>query len=326
MARLVVIAIGSVNSASDTRNPLDFALRKQMITAVFRSEIKAGRIVIIPLNDHTYHDGAWHQELIKKVELVAAGKSLHKPEIGLVGYKKDETSDYLDWFPEWTSLLMEEHYGILNASDIREPLFKDGTILTQYLDRQVAQIIKKWKRTKAYRRLVIEAAEIEHVHKTYGSGPFLTSDAVIEHRGHILAIIRGGRFGNGLIAFPGGINDGEEPVDCMIRELDEEVGLFKLNAGLTPELLKSFIVHKEVFDSPRRDGRGHYIAHAFHIVIPDSMERPAVKGDDDARKAHFIPISAFKAKKAFADHWHVLQRFQRLKAEREAANVTALAA
>jgi bifunctional NMN adenylyltransferase/nudix hydrolase len=326
LAEVVVAAVGSVNCPSDTRNPFPFEIRKQMLIDTFRDEYNSGRLVIIAINDHTYENGAWRAELIEKVSEVAANKGFTNPTIGLLGFKKDDTSDYLDWFPEWKSLLVDEQFGILNASDLREPLLTEGVILKEHLNSAVVRIIKRWMRTKTYRRLVTEMKEIRHVRSTYGAGPFLTSDAVIEHRGHILAIIRGGRFGYGLTAFPGGINDGEEPIDCMIRELDEEVGLFKLNSNLTPELLKSFIVHSEVFDSPRRDGRGHYIAHAFHIVIPDEMERPAVRGDDDASKAHFIPFKAFKAKKAFADHWHVFQKFQRLKAERAEKATLPLAA
>lgn len=312
-ARTVIVCEGSVNCPSDTRNPLSAFIRKQMLIAAFRKEFKEGRLIIVQVNDHTYHNGAWHQEVTRKVAKIVKKRKLVNPTIGLLGFHKDETSDYLDWFPGWTSLVVDEPHGIVNACDIRIPYFTDGTILTEFLSPGVVRILKRWKRTAAYRRVVAEWKEILFVRDTFGPGPFLTSDAVIEHRGKILAIVRGGKFGNGLLAFPGGINDGEEPIDCMFRELDEEVGIFKLNTWLTPELLKSFIVHYEVFDSPRRDARGHYIAHAFHIVIPDHYDRPIVHGDDDASKAHFIDFALFKAKKVFADHYHVFRKFQRIK-------------
>ncbi|TLX16418.1 NUDIX domain-containing protein [Rhizobium sp. MHM7A] len=325
-AKKVIAFLGSANCPSDTRNPLSYAIRRKMLIAVFRKEFREGRLIICHVDDHTYHNGAWHKEVIEKVAATAAAQGVENPTVGLLGFHKDETSDYLDWFPGWTSLVVTEPFGILNASDIRMPYLKDGVILTEHLSDEVVRILKRWKRTKAYRRLIVEINNIEHVAATYGKGPFWTSDAIIEHRGKVLAIVRGGAFGNGLLAFPGGINDGEEPDECMLRELDEEVGMFKLNPWLTREMFRSWIVYHELFADPRRDGRGHYKSHVYHIIIPDEIERPVVRGDDDARKAQFIDRARFKAKKTFADHYHVYRKFQRIRNGEELPVPLALAA
>lgn len=322
----VIMLYGSANCPSDTRNPFPAHVRRNMIIAALRREYREGRITIAPVNDHTYHNGAWAAEVIRRVKAILERRGDEDATVGLVGFRKDETSDYLEWFPEWKSLVVTKQFGTVNASDIRIPYIETGIIHDADLHPGVVSILKRWKRTAGYRRVRIELAEINHVQKTYGPGPFLTSDAIIEHRGKLLAIVRGGKFGNGLLAFPGGINDGEDPLDCMFRELDEEVQIFKLNPWLTPELLKSFIVHREVFADPRRDARGHYIAHAFHIVIPEELPVPVVAGDDDAAKAHFIDFAMFKAKKVFADHYHVLRKVQRIKRGEEAPVPYAMAA
>ncbi len=325
-AKKVIVFVGSANCPSDTRNPLSYAIRRKMLIAVFRKEFLEGRLIICHVDDHTYHNGAWHKEVIEKVAAIAAAQGVDNPTVGLLGFHKDETSDYLDWFPGWVSLVVTEPYGILNASDIRLPYLRDGVILTDHLSDGVVRILKRWKRTKAYRRLIVEINNVEHVAATYGKGPFWTSDAVVEHRGQVLAIVRGGAFGNGLLAFPGGINDGEAPEECMLRELEEEVGIFKLNPWLTREMLRSWIVYYELFADPRRDGRGHYKSWVFHIIIPDEVERPAVRGDDDASKAHFIDEDQLKPKKTFADHCHVFRKFRRIRNGEEMPAPMALAA
>jgi bifunctional NMN adenylyltransferase/nudix hydrolase len=312
-ARVVIVGFGSHDAASDVHNPLPTAMRRRMFIARFRKEYREGRLIFITIYDHPYENGAWHKEVLDKVNKIV-GKS--GATVGLVGFLKDQSSDYLNWFPNWKSLVVSEQLGSMNATDIRETYFRDGTI-NPILHRAVSGHLKKFKRTAGYRRLHVEQLEVDHCQKKYGKGPFQTSDMLIEYGDKILAIIRGGKFGNGLIALPGGINDGEDPVDCAVRELDEEVGMLKLNPWLTVEMLRSWIIGTHLFNKPGRDARGEYHTTCVHIRIPTSFPRPIVKGDDDAKAAHFIPRSAFKRNLSFSDHFHIIIKMMDLASQRE---------
>ncbi len=315
-AGVVIVAWGSAGAAPDVHNPLSVALRRKMFIARFRKEYREGRLIFISLFDHPYENGAWHQEVLDKVNAVVANDNKPNPSIGIVGFLKDQSSDYLNWFPNWTSLVVSEQIGSMNATEIRETYFREG-LVDQVLSPEVAKELKRFKRTKAFRRLRVEQHDVDHCRKTYGKGPFRTSDMLIEYGDEILLIVRGGRTGNGLIALPGGINDGEEPIDCGIREVGEEVGFFKLNPWLTKEMLRGWIVNTHLFDKLGRDVRGDYRTHCIHIRIPTTVPRPVVKGDDDARKAHWMPRSALKRKNAFADHWHMVNKMMELAVQAE---------
>lgn len=325
LGKTVIVGVGSAFAAAGIKNPVSYALRRKTLIAAFRKEFREGRIIIRPVVDHTYENGAWQKAVLEMVNDVI-GPQATSARVGLIGFKKDASSDYLDWFPDWTSLILKDQIGVLNASDIRHLFFATGAIDTANVSPGVARIMKRFKRTKTYRHMVIEQANVEHCRKTYGSGPFKTSDILIEHCGSILAIVRGGQFGHGLVALPGGINDGEDEIDCAFRELAEEVGIFRLNPGLTEAMLRSWIVNTEVFDKPGRDDRGEYHTTVVHIRIPGDFPRPVVKGDDDAKAARFIERKAFKRKKAFADHFHIVCRMLRLADEQAASLNLQLAA
>jgi bifunctional NMN adenylyltransferase/nudix hydrolase len=318
--RKVIVAEGSAGAAANIHDPFTAAFRRRMFIARFRKEYREGRLIFITLYDHPYENGAWHKEVLDKVNRVIANDNNPNGTVGLVGFLKDQSSDYLNWFPNWKSLVVSEQIGSMNATDIRETYFREGTI-NPILHRAVASQLKKFKRTAGYRRLRVEQLEVDHCHKKYGKGPFQTSDILIEYGDKILAIVRGGKFGNGLIALPGGINDGEDPIDCAVRELDEEVGMLKLNPWLTEELLRSWIIGTHLFNKPGRDARGDYHTTCVHIRIPTHFPRPIVKGDDDAKAAHFIPRKAFKRHLSFADHFHIIIKMMDLASQRDAVEL-----
>jgi bifunctional NMN adenylyltransferase/nudix hydrolase len=322
--RKVIVAHGSAGAALNVHDPFTAAMRRRMFIARFRKEYREGRLIFITLYDHPYENGAWHKEVLDKVNRVIANDNNPTATVGLVGFLKDQSSDYLNWFPNWTSLVVSEQIGSMNATDIRESYFRDRSI-DPILHRTVAHQLKKFKRTASYRRLHIEQLEVDHCRDKYGKGPFYTSDMLIEYGDEILVIVRGGKFGNGLIALPGGINDGEDPIDCAERELDEEVCMFKLNPWLTKEMLRAWIVGTELFVKPGRDARGDYRTTCVHIRIPTSVPRPLVKGDDDAKAAHYIKRNAFKRDRAFADHFHMVNKML-AAADDEAGNDLKLAA
>jgi 8-oxo-dGTP diphosphatase len=83
-------------------------------------------------------------------------------------------------------------------------------------------------------------------------------DMIIEKDGKLLMGKRGNVFGKGSWALPGGhLEVNEKTVDCVVRELDEEVGIKPLD-------MKLLGVVNDVADVPGQTG--HYVRFVYHIV------------------------------------------------------------
>ena len=111
--------------------------------------------------------------------------------------------------------------------------------------------------------------------------PSVTADCIVitkETEPKVLLIERGDNPFKGCWAFPGGFMNMDETTEqCAIRELEEETGL------------KVGEVHQiGTYSKVDRDPRGRTVTVAYLAVIDAPM---AVKGQDDAAKAQWFPLS-----------------------------------
>jgi len=111
--------------------------------------------------------------------------------------------------------------------------------------------------------------------------PAVTADCVVmtnEPQPKVLLIQRGADPYKGAWAFPGGFMNMDETTEqCAIRELEEETGL---------KVTK--VQQIGAYSKVDRDPRGRTITVAYLAII-DTPE--AVKGQDDAAKAEWFPIT-----------------------------------
>jgi bifunctional NMN adenylyltransferase/nudix hydrolase len=336
----VVIALGSAKTAPDVRNPFTPEMREKMMRACF-DEGTNKRLKFVGLRDYPYNENTWISEVQnivrneqeENVILPEGDEARHNIELGktkvcLVGHLKDESSYYLKVFPQWTFESFYENTAeskTINATDIR----------TMYLEMAEATSIPKQNRwdeigklvpapvfnalynfygTEKYTTLVREHAYIEQYKKD--SQPklpfppvFVTTDAVVTCKGHILVVRRGANPGKGLLALPGGFLDrGLTLKDNAVKELKEETRI-----NLPASLLKGLIKDSEVFDYPQRSLRGRTVTHAYHIDINVKVEEglPLVKGGDDAAKAYWLPLAdlGINEDKFFEDHIDIIRHF-----------------
>ena len=93
--------------------------------------------------------------------------------------------------------------------------------------------------------------------------PMLTADcAVVNPRGELLLVRRGGEPFKGCWALPGGFMEMDEAIEqCAVRELNEETGLVVDLADLR---------RVGGFSAPGRDPRGRTVtvAYAVHLAAP----------------------------------------------------------
>ena len=112
--------------------------------------------------------------------------------------------------------------------------------------------------------------------------PAVTADCIVitkEAEPKVLLIERGDEPFKGCWAFPGGFMNMDETTEqCAIRELEEETGL------------KVSKVHQiGAYSKMDRDPRGRTVTVAYLAIIDAPM---AVKGQDDAAKAQWFPLTA----------------------------------
>lgn len=311
----VVIILGSHRAASDIKNPWSADERKEMVLSCFSDE-EQQRIEICPVRDQPYNNTNWMAEVQQKVVANAGGD-----KTALFGHKKDKSSFYLDFFPQWDLIDPGHQMQGLNATDIRTQLFEEPKEGKVWKDRgwrdcvhpRVKDYLEGFMKTDRFAELAESYEFIKNYRASWEVAPypvtFVTTDTVVVKSGHILLVKRKGNPGKDLYALPGGhLNANELIVDGAVRELKEETRI-----AIQKKDLKNKIVDTHVFDHPNRDPRGRTVTHAYYIKLPDGGELPKVKGSDDAKGAYWIPLGEipFLENQFFSDHIEIIRHFTR---------------
>jgi len=136
MGHLAVIEAGLQQAdqliilCGSARNPWSVSERESMIRgAVSTDNNNNNRVHIAPLMDIAYNDESWVRNVQATVNgLVTAHHGVpHKmPKVGLIGHSKDQSSYYLNLFPQWGAVQVDNFKGI-SATPIREAIFTEGT-------------------------------------------------------------------------------------------------------------------------------------------------------------------------------------------------------
>jgi bifunctional NMN adenylyltransferase/nudix hydrolase len=302
----LVIICGSSKQPRTYKNPFTFEERRNMIRQA--SHNFNLQVYVEPNIDTIYNDQAWAvrvQGIVSKY-ITSGGK------VGIIGHKKDESSFYLDMFPQWEYENVEE-IEPLGATDIRDIYFKqnfNSSFIKYVVPESTYNFLMEFRNTEEFQQIIREREFVANYKKQYASLPyapvFVTTDAVVICSGHVLMIKRRSEPGRGLWALPGGFLNAETDVSveaCALRELKEETGI-----KVPVPVLKGSIVANRVFDAIGRSTRGRTITHAFKIVLPDG-ELPKVKGADDAEKARWVPIGELDSAVCYEDHFEIIQHF-----------------
>jgi len=313
LGKKVIVLVGSSNQARTIKNPWTWRERKNMIEEVFYTKMLPNggditeRLNIINQDDYLYNDQQWFADVQKKISNI----SNNGDKIAIIGHIKDDSSYYLNNFPQWDFIPMDNIDG-LHGEDIRWSFFNSGIIpaCNDFIPEEVFNVLKQFKKTDDYNNLAEEHKFIKNYKSGWNSSPyapiFTTTDAVVIQSGHVLLVKRKTAPGKGLVAIPGGfLQPTERLIDGMIRELKEET---KLKVPIP--VLKGSIKAEKTFDAPNRSLRGRTITYAFLIEL-NGGELPKVKGSDDAEKAFWMPLADALSKPEifFEDHYSILKYF-----------------
>jgi bifunctional NMN adenylyltransferase/nudix hydrolase len=302
----LIIVVGSSKQPRTYKNPFTFEERAQMIR--YATSGLSLQISIEPNIDTIYNDQAW----AVRIQQIVAQHSQPGEKVGIIGHKKDDSSFYLDMFPQW-GYEDVELVEFLSAVNIRDLYFKEDlnfNFLRSVVPDSTLDFLVRFSSTEEYAQIIRERKFIAEHNKQYTGLKyppiFSTADAVVICSGHVLMIRRRAEPGKGLWALPGGYvnaNTDKSVEDAAIRELREET-MIKVPAPV----LRGSIVRSKVFDAIDRSPRGRIITHAFYIQLPDG-ELPKVKGSDDAEKARWVPIAEVRSEECFEDHYEIIQHF-----------------
>jgi bifunctional NMN adenylyltransferase/nudix hydrolase len=303
----LVIIVGSANQPRTYKNPFTFDERARMIKDATRGLNM--QVYVEPNTDTIYNDQAW---AVRVQGIVSKYRVIGGAGVGIIGHKKDDSSFYLDMFPQW-GYENVELIEFLSAVDIRDLYFKSSVnykFIKGVLPETTYDFLLDFAHTEEYRQIIREREFIAEHNRQYAGlrypPIFSTADAVVIQSGHVLMIKRRAEPGRGLWALPGGYvnaNTDKSVEDAAIRELREETQI-----RVPAPVLRGSIVRSKVFDAIDRSPRGRIITHAFHIQLPDG-ELPKVKGSDDAEKARWVPIAEVKSEECFEDHFEIISHF-----------------
>jgi bifunctional NMN adenylyltransferase/nudix hydrolase len=303
----LVIIVGSAKQPRTYKNPFTFEERRAMIKDATRGLNM--QVYVEPNTDTIYNDQAW---AVRVQGIVSKYRVLGGAGVGIIGHKKDDSSFYLDMFPQW-GYENVELIEFLSAVDIRDLYFKNSVnykFIKGVLPETTYDFLLDFAHTEEYRQIIREREFIAEHNKQYAGLKyppiFSTADSVVICSGHVLMIKRRAEPGKGLWALPGGYVNAKTDKsveDAAIRELREETQI-----KVPAPVLRGSIVRSKVFDAVDRSPRGRIITHAFHIQLPDG-ELPKVKGSDDAEKARWVPIAEVRSEECFEDHFEIISHF-----------------
>lgn len=315
LAEKVIIGVGSSYQPRTIKNPWTFLDRAAMIfdgteglDVYLNPKARTGqRVIVFPIKDHVYNDQHWVKDVQKGVDEIIRING--DGNVGIIGHSKDESSYYLKLFPQWEQVEHEMN-DVINATDLRDLYFggRNLKFLKSLVPAKVYYYLETFRDSQHFNILVREYNHIQTYKKQWENSPypptFVTVDAVVVQSGHVLLVERDAAPGEGLMALPGGFVDQNERLeDAMIRELREETRL-----KVPGPVLRGNIKEMKVFDYPKRSLRGRTITNAYLIELP-AGPLPPVKGDSDARRAQWVPVSKIDSSNMFEDHNDIIHYF-----------------
>jgi bifunctional NMN adenylyltransferase/nudix hydrolase len=327
----VIISVGSHNRPKTIKNPWTSEERIQIIkkalieeyhpehirnwrdleTAHYtedgqKSDTILSRVTFQTIRDYMYNNNKWAAEVYSKA---MANGATHDTETVLYGHYKDDSSFYLNMYPQWGLRTVPNFFGI-DATQLRVDLFETKTLspeLEKRLQRSTKIGLKAWIHGDTGTVLSEEYNYIKGYKAMTDKFPyginFVTADALVIKSGHVLLIKRGRNPGKGLWALPGGFLDTNETQrQCAIRELKEETKIKVPKAALD-----SAIVTEQDFQHPNRSLRGRVMTKAFLIDLGVGP-LPEIKASDDAVGAHWVPLADFHQMESemFEDHYDII--------------------
>lgn len=322
----VLVMIGSANRRKSIKNPWTAEERIDAIKKCLDSWEHLNKLEFIPINDYPDQDIDWVENVSEKVysTLDSWSNGEWQATITVFGCLKDESSFYLEHFPDWRLGLTTLIEGV-DATEVRK-LWFIGKQTIQYLRdfEPMHPLFGNWLFDQTYNSNLQEEWDFYQKEKErFKDYPypetlnFCCADAVLIHNGYVLLIERGAAPGKGCWALPGGFkNNNETFLQAAIRELKEEAGI-----QMSDEDLESCIRHHDVFDNPTRSLGIPRISYAYLFDLtygisnsPIKVSLPRIVAGDDAVNYRWTNIADIpNLNDIYDDHALIINRLNGFK-------------
>lgn len=309
----LVVIIGSRNARKSPKNPFSAEEREQMIQAAIDADqdlnqTRSPRIIFRYINDHP-NNYAWKKSVEDAVNNVTAESAV----VTLFGCKKDESSFYLDLYPQWNKDLKELETNF-SATELRSAWFANAQgvdFVRRLVDFGALETTVEWLKNRQYDRDLQDEWNYHNVERLkYAEYPYpetlnlCCADAVVICNGYVLMIERKHIPGKGCLALPGGFkNSNETFFNAAVRELYEETSI-----ELAESILRNCNTKQVMFDKPSRSlGKTRVSMACYfdisHLYNKESMEFPLVQAGDDASNFKWVRIADLThLRNVFDDH------------------------
>ncbi|QIG70807.1 putative bifunctional NMN adenylyltransferase/NUDIX hydrolase protein [Rhizobium phage RHph_I1_18] len=309
------VVIGTAYGPRDDANPFLGHERREMLQRALsnRGNVKLYQVTFLLVDDYPINED-WADNIKTVIHSQA-----RYDEVYLVGMKKDESSFYLDMFPQWQSIECEKRSydngpqvsRLVSSTDLRRAWYEGRlNIFAGFLDPTTLKYVGEYgfdnpdlfnyfKQEHDF--YVSHKKQLELIKSVYPYPiQYITADAAVFHNDQLLLIQRGKSPGFNLWALVGGHVESHETVwEGMIRELREESGI-----DLTRHVIRD--VDCFSIDNPRRSRRGRILTHVGVIIISDD-EYIVVEAGDDAKNFLWVDEDTLDEMKhqMFEDHYHL---------------------
>lgn len=322
-AQYVFVTVGSVNEPINFRNPFTYEQVREMLRASL-TPMQNDRVFLFGVEDHD-SDLGW----VRSVQRMVSQQAKHlfpdrDAKIALIGHKKDESSYYLKLFPQWDSIAATVQFENLDATTIRDNLYRADAPIEQVSAHRVAGeiplgtylFLREWIHSSAFERMRAERLFMEKELEKFARNPYtgerhqhVCADFCLIQAGFVLLVRRGQMPGEGLWALPGGHKLGKQTFrTAALDEIEQETKITELNEHITRDFLSLCIRGEKLLDNPWRSTRETTISVAYGALLPGT-EQPKVEGADDAREARWWAIDEVTRSMMFEDHFNVIEDF-----------------
>jgi len=318
-----VIFVGSNNRARSIRNPFTAEERRAMIMDVLPKT--GASSTVSGISDFTYNINDWVKNIQTKIDAVTAEipGTNNNIKIALYGFFKDNSSYYLNHFPQWELRTLDEQENGLSSTDVRKILYeipymskdnvqKSVTELAKILNPKILEKVISFAEEDRFKLIAGENRFIIDYKSKWLSAPFPPTfnsvNAIVIQNEKILLIKRGKAPGRDLYAIPGGfLNQNDFIRNAAIKKLKEETGIEASN-----EILNKAYIKIKAYDDPYRDHRGRLIAHVHLFDFDASLDlnQPELNftSANTAGEVLWMPLADFynKACEFYSDHWMII--------------------
>ena len=160
----LVIVAGSAKQPRTYKNPFTFDERRQMILAATAG--LSMRVYVEPNIDTIYNDQAW----AVRIQGIQSKYRILGTKDAIIGHKKDDSSFYLDMFPQWEYINVEQ-IEPLSAVDIRDLYFRSDVnmnFIKSVVPDTTLTFLEQFKSTAEYAQIIREREFVANYKKQYG--------------------------------------------------------------------------------------------------------------------------------------------------------------